>query len=76
MRSQSFDPSMPLFLDREAATTAQHLMAEHGADAGEAAAARARESRNLGNHIAFCRWRQVERLLAVLVSDEPMGTRH
>ena len=76
MRSHNFDPSMPLFLDREAATSAQLLMAEHGADAGEAAAKRARESRNLGNHIAFCRWRQVERLLAVLVSDEPMGTRH
>jgi hypothetical protein len=76
MRSHNFDPQTPLFLDRKAAMEAQHLLDTHGDAAVDAAAANARESRNLGNHIAFCRWRQIERLLAVLSHDAPMGTRH
>ena len=76
MRSHSFDPQTPLFLDRTAAIEAQHLLDTHGDAAMDAAAAYARESRNLGNHIAFCRWRQIERLLTVLSDDAPVGTRH
>ncbi len=76
MRSQNFDLSAPLYLDRTAAMEAQDLLAAHGEGASEAAAQRARESRNLGNHLAFCRWRQIERLIAVLSHDEPVGTRH
>lgn len=76
MRSHNFDLSTPLYLDRMAAMEAQDLLAKHGEAASEAAAARARESRNLGNHIAFCRWRQIERLIAVLCTDAPVGTRH
>ncbi len=76
MRSQNFDPQTPLYIDRLAAMEAQELLDTHGAAASDAAAQRARDSRNLGNHIAFCRWRQIERLIAVLNHDAPMGTRH
>jgi hypothetical protein len=76
MRSHNFDPQTPLFINRTAAMEAQNLIDTHGDAAVDAAAANARESRNLGNHIAFCKWRQIERLLTVLNNDAPVGTRH
>jgi hypothetical protein len=40
------------------------------------ASARASRSRNDGNVIRFCHWRQIERVITTLVSDEPAGTIH
>lgn len=67
---------LPYVADRNAVSDASQLMAEFGDDAGFEAAARADRSRNLGNYIHFCRWRQVERLILVLASDRPIGTIH
>lgn len=62
--------------DRSEVILAQQLIAEYGADAGFEAAERADHSRQVGNHIHFCRWRQIERLILVLATDEPVGTVH
>jgi hypothetical protein len=53
-----------------------HLVALFGAAAAHEAAARAERSRVLGNHVHFCRWRQVGRLLADLRTDRADGTIH
>ena len=55
---------------------AADLIAVFGAAAGSEAAARADRSRDLGNHLHFCRWRQVERLIEVLASPAALGTVH
>ncbi|GAA4760615.1 hypothetical protein GCM10023219_00360 [Stakelama sediminis] len=55
---------------------ASKLIECYGAEAVIEAAARARRCRNLGNHINFCRWRQIERLIEMLGDDRAMGTRH
>ena len=51
-------------------------MASHGDDAGFVAAMRAEKSRDAGNVIRFCHWRQIERVIASLASDEVTGTVH
>ncbi len=76
MRFMSSPPAISVFVDRDAAQEAQDLLAAYGTSAAAAAAQNARDSRNIGNHIAFCRWRQIERLIAVLSDDAPLGTRH
>lgn len=55
---------------------AADLIARFGAAAPTEAATRANRSRDLGNVIHFCRWRQVERLVAVLMDDVVTGTVH
>ena len=55
---------------------ATDLMSRFGDDAELQAAARAERSRNLGNQLHFCRWRQTERLIALLGCDEPVGSIH
>lgn len=68
---------MHLYLaDRSAIDQAQELMATFGDDAGFEAAARADKSRDLGNHVHFCRWRQVERLIVLMSIDRAVGTVH
>ena len=62
--------------DARHVTDAAELMAQFGATAGIEAALRAGRSRDIGNHIHFCRWRQVERLIDLLSSDEAVGTVH
>lgn len=51
-------------------------MAAFGDNAGYEAAARADRSRDQGNHIHFCHWRQIERLIVLLTHDGPLGTIH
>jgi len=65
---------LPYLSDRKSFDDAAELMAMFGDNAGYEAAARADRSRDLGNHIHFCRWRQIERLIVLLTQDEPMGT--
>ena len=39
-------------------------------------AALADRSRDLGNHIHFCRWRQIERLIVLMSVGRAVGTVH
>ena len=55
---------------------AAELIAAFGDSAGIEAATRASRSRDIGNHLHFCRWRQVERLIEVLASPAAVGTIH
>ena len=62
--------------DRNALAEAAELMERFGDDAGFEAAARAERSRDDGNVLRFCHWRQVERMIVTLASDEVFGTVH
>lgn len=62
--------------DRSSVDTAQELIAAFGDEAGFEAAARADESRNLGNHLHFCRWRQIERFIVLMSVSRAVGTIH
>lgn len=66
----------PFVADRASALDAAHLLAELGEHAAAAAAARAEVSRERGNVIHFCRWRQIERLISVMADVELEQTRH
>jgi hypothetical protein len=68
-------PDLPV-ADRAIYDSADALIRAYGDDAGPEAAARADRSRDLGNIRHFCRWRQVERLILLIASDEAVGTRH
>ena len=61
---------------RGALADASDLIARYGDDAGFEAAARAEQSRDDGNVARFCHWRQIERVIATLSSDEVSGTIH
>jgi hypothetical protein len=62
--------------DRSAAADAAELMCRFGDDAANEAAARADRSRDLGNLVHFCRWRQIERLIVVLAAGRGTHTIH
>ena len=62
--------------DREALAEATELMARYGEYATSEAASRADQSRALGNILHFCRWRQIERTIEMLSTEEPAGTIH
>ena len=66
----------PFIHGRLALTDASDLIDRYGKDAGFEAAARADRSRDLGNVARFCHWRQIERVIATLSSDEVRGTIH
>jgi hypothetical protein len=66
----------PFIAGRRSLDDAHLLMREHGDDAGFEASVRAQQSRNDGNVVKFCHWRQIERLIAALASDEVSGTVH
>jgi hypothetical protein len=61
---------------RNSLADAQELIREFGQEAALQAAARAEKSREAENILKFCHWRQVERLIDALDSDEPQGTVH
>ena len=68
---------MQLFLaDRSSVQSAEELIAVYGDTAGSEAAARADRSRDLGNHVHFCRWRQIERLIVLMSARRAVGTVH
>ena len=67
---------MPYLADRTQVTEATNLIALFGDEAGLEAAARADESRDIGNYIHFCRWRQIERLIVLLSVESAVGTVH
>jgi hypothetical protein len=66
----------PFIHDRLALAEASDLIDRFGDDAGLEAAARAERSRDNGNVLRFCHWRQIERVIATLSCDEVRGTVH
>ena len=66
----------PFIHGRGALSDAAELIDAYGEDAAVEAAVRARRSRNDGNVARFCHWRQIERVIAALASDEVTGTIH
>ena len=66
----------PIFLKRDDVTEAEMLMRSFGHEAGLEAAERAESSRNIGNALQFCRWRQIERLIVLLSVARVNGTIH
>jgi hypothetical protein len=66
----------PFIHGRLALADASDLIERFGDDAGFEAAARAEHSRDLGNVARFCHWRQIERVIVSLNSDEILDTIH
>lgn len=66
----------PYLQDRDDVTDAAELIRRFGESAIGEAAARADASRDLGNVVHFCRWRQIERLVVLLSVPKVLGTVH
>jgi len=66
----------PYIHGRLALAEASDLIDRFGDDAGLEAATRAERSRDDGNLLRFCHWRQIERVIATLSCDEVHGTVH
>lgn len=72
-----YELGMNLFINgRPALEDATDLIERYGEQAGLEAAARANRCRDEGNVARFCHWRQIERVIATLCCDEPVGTVH
>ena len=69
-------PPQPYLADSRSVADADQLIAAFGPRACAEAAARADRSRDLGNHIRFCHWRQVERLIELMLVPGAVGTVH
>jgi len=67
---------MPVFTDREAYDEADNMLTILGSSAAIHAADNADQARERGNHIRFCHWRQVERLIVMLNVQKSFGTIH
>ena len=67
---------LPYLADRGQVSDAAELMLLFGDDAGFEAASRADRSRDIGNHIHYCRWRQIERLIVLMSVPRAVGTVH
>lgn len=61
---------------RVALADASALIDVYGDDAEFGAAQRAAINRDAGNVARFCHWRQIERVIATLRSDDVRGTIH
>jgi hypothetical protein len=57
-------------------TEAAQLIERFGAFAGAEAASRADRSRDLGNFVHFCRWREVARMIELIRDDAVTGPVH
>ena len=68
--------TMPFITGRAALDDAASLIELFGDDAGFEAASRAEHSRDAGNVIRFCHWRQIERVIVTLTEQEVRGTVH
>ena len=67
---------LPFISGRPALADAAELIKHYGDNAGLEAAVRAEESRDAGNVVRFCHWRQIERVIVTLSSDEVRGSVH
>ena len=66
----------PFISGRPALVDAAELIDRFGDDAGLEAAVRAERSRDAGNVVRFCHWRQIERVIVTLSSEEVRGSVH
>lgn len=66
----------PFLADRAMIDDMVTLRARFGESAALEAALRAEQSRERGNVVRFCRWREVGRLVAMLAGQEAAGTLH
>ena len=66
----------PFINGRRMLEDASELIDRYGEEAMLVAAERAERSRDDGNVARFCHWRQIERVIATLSSDEVRGTVH
>ena len=66
----------PYIAGRAALNDASELIDRFGDNAGLEAAVRAEQSRDAGNVLRFCHWRQIERVIASLSDDEVRGSIH
>ncbi len=67
---------LSLYIEPKDVSEAQKLIVHFGREAGMEASERAEASRNLGNHLQYCRWRQIERLVIMLSLESSIGTIH
>jgi len=67
---------LPYLGGRKGFEDAARLIEHFGANAGYEAALRADRSRDLGNHVHFCHWRQIERLIVQMTVESPTGSVH
>lgn len=67
---------LPLYVEPRDVVEAETLIDRFGKAAGLEAADRAEASRNVGNQLNFCRWRQIERLIIMLSVETTLGTIH
>ena len=68
--------SLPYISSRAAYNEACQLLSAYGDMAGDHAIKRAEQARSVGNHVHFCHWRQIERLLVIMAIDRSIGTIH
>lgn len=68
--------NLPYIGTRQAYDDACMLLSHFGETAGLEASDRAEAARAKGNHIHFCHWRQIERLLVIMTIDQSIGTIH
>jgi hypothetical protein len=66
----------PFIHGRHSLNDAAELIARYGEDARVEASSRADSSRDAGNVVRFCHWRQIERVIAALASEEVLGSIH
>jgi hypothetical protein len=66
----------PFIHNRLALADAVELIERYGDYASFEAAVRADRSRDDGNIARFCHWRQIERVIATLSSEDVLGTVH
>lgn len=66
----------PFINGRRSLADAALLLETYGDNAGFEAAARAEASRDNGNVLRFCHWRQIERVIVTLSDSEIRGTIH
>ena len=67
---------VPFINGRVSLADAADLIERYGSDASVVAAARAEQSRDAGNVVRFCHWRQIERVIATLSTERAAGTIH
>ena len=67
---------LPYLADTRPHVDAADLLASFGAQAAREAKVRAERSRRVGNYLHFCRWREVERLIAAMAAGPDGATVH
>lgn len=68
--------AVPFIPDRRALADASELIERYGDEARVEAAERAASSRDAGNVLRFCHWRQIERVIEALSRPDSHGTVH